>query len=62
LDVKHVDEELHVAENVLPLALKVVLVERVLAAKAGTPRWHAKRWEGMGAWGLGWAASGVAVG
>ena len=32
LDVEHVDEELHAAENVVPLAGEVVLVERVLPA------------------------------
>lgn len=33
LDVKHVDEELHVAEDVLPLRVEVMLVERVLPAR-----------------------------
>ncbi len=38
LDVKHVNKQLRVAEDVLPLTLKVVLIERVLAVCIGGAR------------------------
>ena len=54
LNVKHVDKELNVSEDVIPLTLKVVLVKSVLSAKhdAKTQKAAEERTAGVRTWGI----------